>query len=110
MEVFLPGQANNFYIYPAVALAVYVTRAKRVTDEMFIEAAKATADEVTDEQRHKGLLFPPQSSILETEVTTAERVATLVFERNLARVDEPKDIGAWLRGTLYKPEYKSYSP
>ena len=55
-------------------------------------------------------LFPPQSNILETEVATAERVATLVFERNLARVDEPKDVSAWLRGTLYKPEYKYYVP
>ena len=93
-----------------IALAVYVTRAKRVTDEMFIEAATATADQVTDEQREKGLLFPPQSNVLETEVTTAERVAALVFERNLARVDKPKDISAWLRAMLYKPEYKDYRP
>ena len=107
-KLFLPGQANNFYIYPAVALAVYVTRAKRVTDEMFIEAARATADQVTDEQREKGLLFPPQSNIFETEVAAGERVATLIFKRNLARVDEPKNVGVWLRGMLYKPEYKNY--
>ena len=109
-KLFLPGQANNFYIYLAVALAVYATRAKRVTDEMFVEAAKATADQVTDKQRENSLLFPPQSNILETEVTTAERVATLVFKRNLARVDEPKNIRAWLRGMLYKPEYTNYIP
>ena len=34
-------------IYPAVGLAVYATRAKRFTDEMLIEAAKATAEQVT---------------------------------------------------------------
>jgi malate dehydrogenase (oxaloacetate-decarboxylating)(NADP+) len=72
---------------------------------MFIEAARATADQVSDEQRKMGLLFPPQSNILETEVRTAERVAGLVFERNLARVDEPNNINAWLRAMLYKPEY-----
>jgi len=104
-DIFLPGQANNFYIYPAIGLAVYATRTKRVTDEMFIEAAKATADQVTDEQRKKGLLFPPQSNILEAEVCTAVRIATLVFERNLARVDQPKDVNAWLRAMLYKPQY-----
>ena len=38
-NTFLPGQANNFYIYPAIGLAVYTTNAKFVTDEMFIEAA-----------------------------------------------------------------------
>ena len=43
--------------------------------------------------------------ILDTEVRTAERVARLVFERNIAREDPPKDINAWLRAMLYKPEY-----
>lgn len=105
-EVFLPGQANNFYIYPAVGLAVYATRAKRFTDEMFIEAAKATAEQVTDDQLAKGMLFPPQSKILETEVRTAERIATLIFDRNQAGVDRPGDIGTWLRDMLYQPEYR----
>jgi len=105
-KTLLPGQANNFYIYPAIGLAIYATNPKRVTDEMFIEAAKATADEVTDQEREQGLLFPVQSNILEAEVRTAQRIVTLTFERNLARVDRPKDITSWLRGMLYKPEYK----
>src|ERR1700726_3077914 len=37
----LPGQANNFYIFPAVGMAIFATQARRVTDEMFIEAAAA---------------------------------------------------------------------
>jgi len=104
-DIFRPGQANNFYIYPAIGLAAYATRTTRITDEMFVEAAKATADQVTDEQLKKGLLFPPQSNILEAEVRTAVRIAALVFKRNLARVDQPKDINAWLRAMLYKPQY-----
>jgi malate dehydrogenase (oxaloacetate-decarboxylating)(NADP+) len=76
---------------------------------MFIEAAKATADEVTNQEREQGLLFPVQSNILEAEVHTAQRIVTLVFDRNLARVERPRDIGSWLRGMLYKPEYKNYS-
>jgi malate dehydrogenase (oxaloacetate-decarboxylating)(NADP+) len=39
-QTFLPGQANNFYIFPAVGMAIFATQAKRVSDEMFIEAAK----------------------------------------------------------------------
>lgn len=106
-DTFLPGQANNFYVYPAVGLAIYASRPKFVTDEMFIEAARATADQVTDKQLKMGMLFPPQSNVLDTEVRTAERVAELAFERSLARVNPPKDINAWLRGMLYKPEYTS---
>jgi malate dehydrogenase (oxaloacetate-decarboxylating)(NADP+) len=105
-KAYYPSQANNFYVFPAVGLAVFATRARRVTDEMFIEAARATADQVTDAQRDRGMLFPPQSNVLETEIATAERVAAIAFDRKLAQVDRPKDIGAWIRGLLYKPEYR----
>jgi malate dehydrogenase (oxaloacetate-decarboxylating)(NADP+) len=104
-KTFLPSQANNLYIFPAIGLAIYATQAKRVTDEMFIEAARAVADQVTPEQLKQGMLYPPQSNILEVEVRTAERVATLVFDRKLARAKRPKDIDSWLRGMLYKAEY-----
>ncbi len=44
-QTFLPGQANNFYIFPAVGMAIFATQASRVTDEMFIEAARAVAEQ-----------------------------------------------------------------
>ncbi|MGB5831191.1 MAG: NAD-dependent malic enzyme, partial [Thiohalocapsa sp.] len=62
-QVFLPGQANNFYIFPAVGMAIYATQASRVTDAMFIEAAAAVADQVPPEMLKQGLLYPPQSNI-----------------------------------------------
>src|SRR5260221_1880119 len=42
-RTFLPGQANNFYIFPAARITVFATQAKRVTDVMFIEAGQAVA-------------------------------------------------------------------
>src|SRR5246127_3584133 len=78
-KTLLPSQANNLYIFPAVSLAIYLTKPKRATDEMFIEAAQAVADQVRPEQLKLGMLFPPQSNILEVEIKTATRVAKLVF-------------------------------
>jgi malate dehydrogenase (oxaloacetate-decarboxylating)(NADP+) len=106
-QTFLPSQANNLYIFPAVGMAIYATNAKRVTDEMFIEAAHAVADQVTSEQLKLGMLFPPQSNILEVEVQTAARVAKLVFDADLARVDRPANMEAFIRRHLYKPEYQT---
>jgi Malic enzyme, NAD binding domain len=63
-QTFLPSQANNLYVFPAVGMAIYATNAKRVTDEMFIEAAHAVADQVRPDQLKLGMLFPPQSNIL----------------------------------------------
>lgn len=105
-QTFLPGQANNFYIFPAVGLAIYATQAKRVSDEMFIEAAAAVADQVPEELLKQGLIYPLQSNILETEIKTAVRVAKLVFDSGLARVDRPADIEAFIRQHVYKPEYR----
>ena len=105
-HTFLPGQANNFFIFPAIGMAIYATQAKRVTDEMFIEAAAAVADQVPDALLKQGLLYPLQSNILETEIKTAARVAKLVFDSGLARVDRPSDVEAFVRNQVYKPEYK----
>jgi malate dehydrogenase (oxaloacetate-decarboxylating)(NADP+) len=104
-QTFLPSQANNLYIFPAVGMAIYATNAKRVTDELFIEAAHALADQVSPEQLKLGMLFPPQSNILEVEVQTAARVAKLVFDSGLARVSRPTDMIAFIRQHVYKPEY-----
>jgi malate dehydrogenase (oxaloacetate-decarboxylating)(NADP+) len=106
-QTFLPGQANNFYIFPAVGMAIYATQPKRVSDEMFIEAAHALADQVTPAELEQGLLFPPQSNILETEIKVAARVAKVVFDSNLASVPRPADCEAFIRSHVYKPQYPS---
>jgi malate dehydrogenase (oxaloacetate-decarboxylating)(NADP+) len=106
-KTFVPGQGNNVYIFPAIGLAIYATRAKRVTDEMFIAAARAVADQVTQAELDVGLIYPPQSAILDTELHAAQRVAEVIFARNLARVDRPADVEAFIRQHLYKPEYQT---
>ena len=106
-QTFVPGQANNFYIFPAIGMAIFATQAKRVTDEMFIEAGQAVADQVPPELLKQGLLYPLQSNILETEIQTAARVAKLVFDSGLARVERPADMIAFIRHHVYKPEYST---
>lgn len=104
-KTFHPGQANNFYIFPAIGLALYATRPKRIDDRMFIAAARGSADQVSQVERDKGMLFPPQYDILETEITTASRVAEHIFEQGQATVDRPDDIRSWIKTMTYKPAY-----
>ena len=104
-QTFHPGQANNFYIFPAIGLATYVARPKRLTDACFITAAEALADQVGPTQRAHGMLLPSQTDILESEVTTATRVAEFMFDQGLAQVERPRDIRAWIEGQLYRPQY-----
>jgi malate dehydrogenase (oxaloacetate-decarboxylating)(NADP+) len=104
-ETFHPGQANNFYIFPAIGLATYVARPTRLSDACFIAAAQASAHQVGPELRSKGMLFPSQANILETEVTTATRVADFMFDEGLATVKRPVDTRAWVESQLYRPRY-----
>jgi malate dehydrogenase (oxaloacetate-decarboxylating)(NADP+) len=53
------------------------------------------------------MLFPSQSDILETEVTTAIRVAEYMFDQGLAQVERPRDLRVWIEGQLYKPQYRA---
>jgi malate dehydrogenase (oxaloacetate-decarboxylating)(NADP+) len=102
---FVPGQGNNVYIFPAMGMAVFATEATRVTDEMFIVAAQAVAEQVTEENLAAGLIYPPQSRILEASLHVAERVAACIFAQGLARVPQPDDIGALIRARAYRPVY-----
>ncbi|MHB1219315.1 MAG: NAD-dependent malic enzyme [Alphaproteobacteria bacterium] len=106
-KLLVPGQGNNVYVFPAVSLAVFATEATRVTDEMFIAAARGVAESVTEAELDAGSLYPPQSGIFETEVKAAVKVAETIFARGLARVAKPKDMEAFIRGHLYEPKYPS---
>lgn len=100
-----PGQGNNVYIFPAMGMAVLATEATRVTDEMFIVAAQAVAEQVTEANLASGLIYPPIGNILDASLHVAERVAAHIFDKGLARVPRPKDIGAFIRVRAYRPVY-----
>jgi malate dehydrogenase (oxaloacetate-decarboxylating)(NADP+) len=103
----VPGQGNNVYIFPAMGMAVFATEATRVTDEMFLVAAQAVAEQVTEQDLALGLIYPPQSHILQASLHVAERIAACIFDQGLARVARPDDIGALIRARAYHPVYAS---
>ena len=68
-------------------------------------AAKAVAEQVTQESLNVGLIYPPQSQILEASLYTAAKIANYIFDKGLARVPRPTDIHAYIRSLAYKPTY-----
>ena len=102
---FVPGQGNNVYIFPAMGMAVLATEATRVTQAMFIVAAKAVAEQVTQASLDVGLIYPPQSQILDASLRTAAKIAEYVFDQNLARASRPADIESHIRALAFKPTY-----
>jgi malate dehydrogenase (oxaloacetate-decarboxylating)(NADP+) len=104
----VPGQCNNMYVFPALGLALTATKAKRVTDEMFVTAARAVAAQVAPSELSSGLLYPPQSGILRTEVEAAVQIAEVIFARDLAGVPKPSNIRDFIESQTYRPDYESF--
>jgi malate dehydrogenase (oxaloacetate-decarboxylating)(NADP+) len=102
---FIPGQGNNVYIFPAMGMAIYATEATRVTEEMFIIAAKAVAEQVGEDSLATGLIYPPQSNIFAASLHVATRIATYIFDKGLARVARPDDVAALIQSRVYRPVY-----
>ena len=103
---FVPGQGNNVYIFPAMGMAVYATEAERVTDEMFIVAANAVAEQVGQDSLDVGLIYPPQSKILTASLHVAARIAEHIFDHGLARIACPEDISHLIGNKAYVPAYR----
>lgn len=107
-QIFLPGQANNSYIFPGVGLGLIASEAKRVTDEMFFVAAKTLASLATDNDLAQGRIFPPLARIREVSLAIAIAVAEVAYTRGLTELPRPKDLAAHIKQQMYEPLYASY--
>ena len=105
-RTFTPGQGNNVYIFPAVGLAIFATEAKRVTNEMFVTAAEAVAEQVTAENFERGLIYPLINDILEVSYNVAIKVAEKIFESGLAGIKKPEDLRTFIKSKMYQPKYQ----
>jgi len=88
-----------------MGMAVLATEAKRVTEAMFIVAARAVAEQVTEANLALGLIYPPTSNMLDTSLHTAARIAEYIFDHDLAGIPRPAEIEAHIRAMAYKPVY-----
>lgn len=106
---FVPGQGNNAYIFPGLGLGVVASKSRRVTDEMFLVAARRLAAEVTAEDLELGRLYPPLSRIRDVSALIAADVAGIAWDNGLAGRDRPDDILADIRNGMYQSIYPHYA-
>ena len=105
-HLFAPRQANNVYIFPGLGLGVVATQARRVSDAMFLEAARTLADTVTDGDLAEGALFPPLPEIRRVSVRIAAAVARVAHQEGLSTEPLPDDLEGWLARRMYDPVYR----
>jgi malate dehydrogenase (oxaloacetate-decarboxylating)(NADP+) len=103
-----PAQGNNVYIFPGVGMGVMASGAARVTDEMFLVAARVVAGEVSEADLNEGRLYPPLPRIREVSLAVAEAVAEVAYRRGLAGMPRPDDLRAHIISLMYEPMYPNY--
>lgn len=103
---FIPGQSNNSYIFPGLGLGINLSEASYVSDEMFLEAAKALANSVSQDRLNQGALFPPLSSIREVSANIAKAVIKTAQAQGHANKALPYDLDSYIQNNMYDPSYE----
>ncbi|XP_037027120.1 NADP-dependent malic enzyme isoform X2 [Bradysia coprophila] len=110
-KIIKPGQGNNAYIFPGVALGVIATLMHHIPDDVFLIAARELAACVQDEDLESGSLYPPLDSVREVSLRIAVGITKYAYARGLASTyPEPEDKRKWLEGQLYNFNYESSMP
>ncbi len=107
-RTFVPRQGNNCYIFPGVGLGVLATGARRVTDEMFMAAARALAASVSQADLDQGAIFPPLTMMREVSVHVAAAVAEVAYRQAHATAPRPTDLRAHVASCMWQPDYPVY--
>ena len=108
-QTHVPGQGNNAYIFPGVGLGVVCTGARRVTDKMFLKAARTLASLIRESELAEGRVYPALNRIHEVSHAIAVAVAEEVFAEHLNARSRPDHLAGFIRSQMFVPEYPDYS-
>ncbi|XP_048152179.1 NADP-dependent malic enzyme isoform X1 [Corvus hawaiiensis] len=108
-QTLYPGQGNNSYVFPGVALGVISCGLRHIDEDVFLTTAEVIAQQVTDENLQEGRLYPPLVTIQDVSLKIAVRIAEEAYRNNTASTyPQPKDLEAFIRSQVYSTDYNSF--
>jgi len=102
------GQCNNAYIFPGVGLGVIATGAWRVTDAMFVEAARALAELSPVHKDSTASLFPALEDVREVSRQVARAVGLQAARESVAEPISEDDLLPRIEAKMWTPRYLRY--
>jgi malate dehydrogenase (oxaloacetate-decarboxylating) len=102
------AQCNNFYIFPAIGLAVRASEAKRVTDRMMIAAAEALGNISQDSANNATELLPPIENMRDVAIQIAVRVGLQAQQDGVAQIMSEQELRERVQQRFWIPQYLSY--
>ena len=101
------AQTNNVYVFPGMGLGVIASRAQRITDGMFMAAARALADMSPARLSPDVPLLPPTSALRDVALKVALAVADQA-QRDGVAGEEGAISETLLRALMWRPDYQHY--
>jgi malic enzyme len=100
------GQANNVFVFPGVGLGAIATRAREITDRMFLVAATTLAGLVSDDRLAAGGLYPRLADLRQVSRTIAVAVGQEAVRAGLAKLPAGEDVEAAVDAAMWTPDYQ----
>ncbi|HUK73705.1 MAG TPA: NAD-dependent malic enzyme [Streptosporangiaceae bacterium] len=104
------GQANNVFIFPGVGLGAIASRAREVTDRMFLVAAATLAERVSAERLNDGALYPRIADLRPISRAIAIAVAREACASGVAPTMRDDDAVAAVDASIWAPDYSALPP
>jgi malate dehydrogenase (oxaloacetate-decarboxylating) len=101
-------QSNNSYIFPGVGLGAIATRAARISDTMFMAAAKALADMSPARANPEANLLPRVTELRDVAVAVAIAVGKQAYAEGLTSGVTAHGIEDAVRAKMWLPRYLPY--
>ena len=109
-RVHVIGQANNVFVFPGVGLGAIVSVAHEITEEMFLVAARALGESISDERLEKGSLYPRGADLRQVTRHVAIAVVREARDCGIGRAYRDDLIETKVDEEMWYPEYVSYLP
>ncbi|MDW8234868.1 MAG: malic enzyme-like NAD(P)-binding protein, partial [Roseiflexaceae bacterium] len=104
-RTFVIGQCNNVFIFPGVGLGVIAVNARRVTDAMFVAAARALSAFSPARQDPTASLYPSLTDVRDVSRAVAQAVAAEAVRSGLADPLSADEQAARIAATMWTPAY-----
>jgi malate dehydrogenase (oxaloacetate-decarboxylating) len=102
------NQTNNSYIFPGMGLGILASRARRVTDAMFMVAAKVLAEMSPTVTEKEGRLLPPVGRLRAVATAVGKAVARQAQADGVAETCDDATLDKRIATGVWEPRYRPY--
>ncbi|MGE5196021.1 MAG: NAD-dependent malic enzyme [Anaerolineae bacterium] len=104
------GQSNNYFIFPAMGLAVAASKATRISNRMFLAAARALSELAPALKDPADSLYPAPEQIHEVSKHIALAVGIEAQQEGLAAFLSKEELQSNIEKIFWEPVYSKITP